>query len=81
MATIRKLPSGKWNVQVRRNGQLVASSTHQTREEAVAWGEQKEGSLKLAHLSFLDTGYAYCHEMLDRKPSQLRKHQRNPLLV
>ena len=34
MATIRKLLSGKWNVQVGSGGRLIASSTHHTREAA-----------------------------------------------
>ena len=34
MATIRKLPSGSWNVQVRRNGRRMATSTHSSREDA-----------------------------------------------
>ncbi|MEM6386262.1 MAG: hypothetical protein AAF718_08510 [Pseudomonadota bacterium] len=70
MATIRKLPSGKWNVQVRQSGKLIASSTHRTREQAVLWAEEKEGRLDRDHHSFLDAGYAYCHEILPRKPSQ-----------
>jgi len=71
MATIRKLPSGKWNVQIRRSGKLVATATHHTYEEAEQWANKKEGHLKAAHPLFLDAGYAYCHEVLDRKPSQL----------
>ena len=71
MASIRKLPSGKWNAQIRRKGRVLASSTHKNRELAVIWGEAKERELNLLHPLFLDTGHAYCHEMLERKPSQL----------
>lgn len=70
MASIRKLPSGKWNVQIRRKGRLCASSSHKTYELAQAWAEAKEKELNLEHPYFVDVGYAYCHEILDGKPSQ-----------
>ncbi len=71
MATIRKLPSGRWNVQIRIKGKIQASSTHPTRESAVQWAESRERELTGGHPSFLDVGHAYCHEVLQRKPSQL----------
>ncbi|MEO0702495.1 MAG: site-specific integrase [Pseudomonadota bacterium] len=71
MATIRKLPSGKWNVQIRQRGKIVASATRLHREAAVAWGSQKEQELASEHPLFQDAGYAYCHEVLERKPSQM----------
>lgn len=71
MATIRKLPSGKWNVQIRSGGKLIDSSTHATREAASSWAKSKETLLADQHSLFLDTGYAYCHEVLSGKPSQL----------
>lgn len=70
MATIRKLPSGKWNVQVRSGGKLIASSTHCTREAAQVWAAEKEGNPLVEHPSFFDAGYAYCSEVLRNKPSQ-----------
>ena len=72
MATIRKLLSGKWNTQVRSGGKILASSTHSSRQTAAMWAEEKEQQLVQEHTSFLDAGYAYCHEMPERKPSRLR---------
>lgn len=71
MATIRKLPSGKWNVQVRCGGKLKASSTHARLEDAQEWATAKEGHLNHRHPLFIDVGHTYCHEVLERKPSQL----------
>lgn len=71
MATIRKLPSGRWNVQIRSKGKIVASSTLSSREAAAQWAEAKERELRGDHPYFLDVGLAYCHEVLERKPSQL----------
>lgn len=42
MATIRKLPSGRWNVQVRIAGRKPVSSSHPTREKAEAWARKQE---------------------------------------
>lgn len=71
MATIRRLQSGKWNAQVRQDGKLVCSSTHARREDAEAWGKHRQAALRSGHSKFIDAGYAYCHEVLERKPSQL----------
>ncbi len=71
MATIRKLPSGKWNVQIRSGGKLVTSSTHASHGLALNWASKEENLLGQKHPLFLDAGYAYCHESLDGKPSQL----------
>ena len=45
MATIRKLPSGKFNVQVRRDGHPPLSDTFKTRTEAKAWATKIEGDI------------------------------------
>lgn len=71
MATIRKLPSGHWNAQIRCKGKVRASSTHSDREAASRWADAKERELRGEHPLFLDAGYSYCHEVLERKPSQL----------
>jgi hypothetical protein len=42
MATIRKLPSGKFNVQVRRAGHPPLSDTFDNKTEAKAWGAKIE---------------------------------------
>jgi hypothetical protein len=53
MATIRKLPSGKHNVQVRREGQAPLSATFRTVTEAKAWARKIEGDI--------DTGKHFGH--------------------
>ncbi len=45
MATIRKLPSGKYNVQVRREGHPPVSDTFPTRREAQAWATKLESDI------------------------------------
>ncbi len=45
MATIRKLPSGKYNVQVRREGHPPLSDTFKTKTEAKAWATKIEGDI------------------------------------
>ncbi|WP_426448298.1 hypothetical protein [Siccibacter colletis] len=44
MATIRQLPSGKWQVQIRVKGQKPVSSTHLTRAAAEQWANEYEQS-------------------------------------
>lgn len=70
MATIRKLRSGSWNVQIRRNGRVCATATHKCRARAFSWAESKERELGLTHSYFVDAGYAYCHEVLADRPSK-----------
>lgn len=70
MATIRRLPSGKWNAQVRRGGKLITSSTHHSQEAAKSWADNEERLLNQEHPLFIDAGYAYCHTVLKGKPSQ-----------
>ena len=45
MATIRRLPSGKFNVQVRRAGQIPLSGTFPNSTEAKAWERKIEGDI------------------------------------
>ena len=70
MASIRKLPSGNWNVQIRSKGKIFATRTLSTRQAAERWGIKKEKELNLKHPYFYDCGHAYCHEVLGGKPSQ-----------
>ncbi|QJF50757.1 tyrosine-type recombinase/integrase [Roseobacter ponti] len=70
MATIRKTKAGTYNVQVRLKGKIQASRNFRTKAQATQWAERKEQAFRHQHPLFLDTGYAYCHEVLDRKPSQ-----------
>jgi integrase len=45
MATIRKLPSGKYNVQVRRDGHPPLSATFGNSKDATAWARKIEGDI------------------------------------
>src|SRR5450755_4452211 len=45
MATIRELQSGKFNVQVRREGHPPLTATFPNRTEAKAWGTKIEGDI------------------------------------
>lgn len=45
MATIRKLPSGNYNVQVRRDGHPPLSDTFPNRPEAKAWATKIENDI------------------------------------
>lgn len=45
MATIRKLPSGRYNVQVRREGFPPVSETFDTRGDAQKWARKIEGDI------------------------------------
>ena len=45
MATIRELPSGKVNVQVRREGHPPLTATFPNRTEAKAWARKIEGDI------------------------------------
>ncbi|MCT4702452.1 site-specific integrase [Enterobacteriaceae bacterium H20N1] len=49
MAAIRKLPSGKWNAQVRIAGRKPISSTHPTKEKAAIWAKAQEQGHPSAH--------------------------------
>ncbi|MDK9366433.1 tyrosine-type recombinase/integrase [Lelliottia wanjuensis] len=42
MATIRKLPSGRWNAIIRKKGLPTKTKTFETREAAEAWAEYKD---------------------------------------
>lgn len=77
MATIRKLPSGRFNVQIRRKGAPSISRSFDTYDEAVLFVEAHEGSLpeqaakhEIERLSFLKTGERYCQTVLGGRPSQ-----------
>jgi len=45
MASIRKLPSGSWNVQVRHKGCPSISKTFPSKKEATAWLKQFNSEL------------------------------------
>ena len=45
MATICKLPSGKYNAQIRREGQIPLSATFKTKSDARAWATKIEDDI------------------------------------
>lgn len=59
MATIRKLPSGKWNVLIRVKGEPTKSVTRETRSECEQWlAEYEGGKNKIIHtVESLTTDY------------------------
>lgn len=70
MATIRKTKAGTYNVQIRLKGRIQESRNFKSEAKARRWAEIKERAHRILHPLFLDAGYEYCHEVLDRKPSQ-----------
>jgi hypothetical protein len=76
MATLRMLPSGSWNVQVRIKGEAPRSKTFPTRELAEAWATQAESLHKLSKLteasqwpSVEELGMAYAEAKLKGRES------------
>ena len=45
MASIRKLPSGKWNAQVRRHGYSPVSKSFLVEKDAIRWARNVESEL------------------------------------
>lgn len=90
MATIRKLPSGKFNAQIRTKGQPSRSKSFLTIEEAHAWVEaQSPVRSANTHLTLLSLSLRYCSTRLKGKPSRqlmwekmqrLAKHFPQPFL-
>ncbi len=70
MATIRQLPSGKWNAQVRIKGQTARSATFPTQEAAQQWAKQTEASTKehKTHTIY-SLGMTYCESRLKGRGS------------
>ncbi|WP_297837122.1 site-specific integrase [uncultured Roseibium sp.] len=79
MASFRQLPSGKWNVQVRRKGFKPQSNTFATKVDAEAWAASLEIKLPADELaleqrqtderSLSSLSYAYCNEQLQGRPT------------
>ena len=71
MATIRRLPSGNWNVQVRIRGLGAKSKSFPTKEQAESWATREESVHKLTKLTedaqwptVLELGMAYAEAKL-----------------
>ncbi|MBH3394929.1 site-specific integrase [Pseudomonas kermanshahensis] len=70
MATIRSLPSGNWNAQVRLKGKPPQSKTFKTQEEAQAWADKLEAVTKQHREHTIYTlGMSYCESLLKGKGS------------
>ncbi|CCG42288.1 hypothetical protein PHAMO_340161 [Magnetospirillum molischianum DSM 120] len=77
MASLRQLPSGRFNVQIRRKNEKPLSRSFDTKEEAERWGREQEVQLegKPPHpqapaLTFLSLGTLYCDTILKGRPSR-----------
>lgn len=77
MPTIRKIPSGKWNAQVRVSGKRARSKSFSTEAEARQWADETEASLRrirpiqrAAIPTWKEMGLLYCERMLMGKRSQ-----------
>jgi integrase len=75
MATIRELPSGKFNVQIRLKNAPTVSRSFGTHLEATQWAESHEARHKLTTassttISLMDLARQYCDTVLKGKPSR-----------
>lgn len=75
MATMRQLPSGRFNVQIRLKNTKPLSRTFNTLEDAETWArEQEEGHLlpdsQDTPMTLLTLGKRYCDTVLKGKPSR-----------
>jgi len=87
MATIRKLPSGRYQVQVRRKG-LSASSTFATLKAARRWAREQEGRVdqaqtqqgRIESVQFDELLDIYETETMPRKRGSSQESYRLPIL-
>lgn len=72
MATIRRLPSGKFNAQIRSKGQPSRSRSFEIKEEALAWVDATGPVISTArsHLTFETLTLRYCSTRLKGRPSR-----------
>lgn len=73
MATIRQLPSGKFNVQIRARGSVSRSKSFNSREEAETWVLAQSPSIKSeahASVTMKQLALRYCSTRLAGKPSR-----------
>lgn len=64
MANVRLLPSGKWNVQIRKAGSKPISSTHPTKEAAEQWAAEQERVLFGVSQSVHELAETYLNEVM-----------------
>ena len=76
MPSIRKLPSGKYNCQVRCKGIPAQSKAFTTYEKAFAWGKSREERVRTTepildtNITFRDMGLRYVATVLKGRPSR-----------
>ncbi|HHK5753794.1 TPA: tyrosine-type recombinase/integrase, partial [Serratia marcescens] len=70
MATIRKLPSGKWNAQVRIKGHPTQTKTFFTIEEAEQWSSDCEKKFKKSESTIKALSPVYLEEVLTKNGKQ-----------
>ena len=72
MASLRKLPSGLWNVQLRISGQKAKSASFKSKAEAEAWVQNEKLSIaaKKQTQTLYELGNKYCSVGLRGRPSQ-----------
>ncbi|WP_255427342.1 tyrosine-type recombinase/integrase [Serratia sp. JUb9] len=66
MATIRKLPSGKWNAQIRIKGHPTQTKTFFTIEEAEKWSSDCEEKFKKSESTIKALSPVYLEEVLTK---------------
>ncbi|WP_454252730.1 tyrosine-type recombinase/integrase [Pseudomonas sp. Marseille-Q7302] len=70
MATLRQLPSGSWNAQVRIKGQAPQSKTFKTEQEASLWASSIEAECRSVKVhTVASIGALYVETLLARKGS------------
>jgi integrase len=75
MANIRKLPSGRYNVQIRRKNKPYLTNTFDTKEEAARWAREQEKptqkrQTQIVQLTLMFIGNKYCNTVLKGRPSR-----------
>lgn len=90
MATIRKLPSGKWNVQVRKKGHKPATKSFRTKAAAESWAREAETNMEKGTFVNLATAERttvewllgeYKKKITPRKKSKVKEESRLKILT
>lgn len=75
MATIRQLPSGKWNAMIRVKGQPTKSCTLLTREEVEQWArEQEQVKVEKVVITITSLYESYLSEVMTKNGKQRGGH-------
>lgn len=70
MASVRQLPSGKWNAQVRIKGYPTKTATRSTREEVEQWAIEQERDIKKEANTIESLKAIYLEEVMIRNGKQ-----------